>query len=437
MSRKPTGSATQAGRAGKRGRDADRASGRGRRPASDQAAGAAGKRAPESGVGVFLRTMREAQRLTREQVVALASTRSRAVSKASLSAIERGQQLPNLEALVALSRTLNFDPMEVIERAEMSAVAPVDLTGLSLDELGQRASEFFWRGQFRKALAVYDAMLERLVLAAPQDPSEATRFRATLELRRAGTLRRCGALLAAREAAERAITLSGDDPEIQSQAYAVLGETYLQSGRTRLAMDATERAVQVSSACDARIRARALNGRAQAFLHAGHPADARGVLLEALERAREVGDDRQISQIEGNIGLCEAELGNHGEATDRLGAAVEIARRRAMPTLEARWILELGRLALKTGDVAAADRYACDALDLARPLEHWLTIFRSEWLRHLVVERRTPGKPDRARMSFLRKLLPRVADHVGEREIQEFRALAKSDPSRGSGRRLR
>jgi hypothetical protein len=51
--------------------------------------------------------------------------------------------MPGLEALVSLSRVLNVDAAEVLERIDLAKATPVDLTGISLDNLKQQAESAF------------------------------------------------------------------------------------------------------------------------------------------------------------------------------------------------------------------------------------------------------------------------------------------------------
>ena len=171
---------------------------------------------------MFLRTTREAQRLTQEQVSAMTKGSPWQLSRAAISAIERGQNFPGMEAMLALSTVLYVDPKELIERARLSTVVPLDISEISYEDLDRKASQYFWAGDFRKALSVYDAMLEKVALEALDESEEVAGRVAKLEVRRATALKRAGAMLSAIATAERAISLSADSPETQARAYVVL-----------------------------------------------------------------------------------------------------------------------------------------------------------------------------------------------------------------------
>jgi len=184
-------------------------------------------------IGNFLRATRAAQNLTQAQVATMTRESPWRLSRAAISAIERGQNFPGMEAMLALANVLFVDPKELVERARLSTVVPVDITGLSYEELDRRASRYFWAGDFRKAISVYDAMLEKVALEPGDDPVERARRIATLEVRRATALKRAGALLAAISTVERAVSLSVEFPEIQAEAYIVLAGLQCHQGQIR------------------------------------------------------------------------------------------------------------------------------------------------------------------------------------------------------------
>ena len=66
-------------------------------------------------VGNFLRSTRESLKLTQAQVAERTHQSPWQLSRAAVSAIERGQNFPGLEAMLALSNVLNIDPKELIE----------------------------------------------------------------------------------------------------------------------------------------------------------------------------------------------------------------------------------------------------------------------------------------------------------------------------------
>ena len=75
---------------------------------------------------------------------------------------------------------------------------------------------------------------------------------------------------------------------------------------------------------------------------------------------------------------------------------MRLARAHAAPQAEATWVVESGWLAYRRGRLSDADRFAVEALRIAKPRDLVLTVFRAEWLRHLVVVKRRPGAPSGA-----------------------------------------
>jgi len=387
--------------------------------------GASRLEAAQQAVGQFLRTTREAQRLTQEQVSKLTRGSSWQLSRAAISAIERGQNFPGMEAMLALSNVLFVDPKELIERARLSTVVPVDITLVSYEKLDRMANQYFWSGDFRKALAVYDAMLEKLALGSAEGSEEAANRVATLEVRRATALRRAGAMLSAIATVERAISLSSDHPEIQAQAYVVLASLQSQRGNRPLARDAAERAVELSVRSGAlKTQGWAWNVRGKVHYMSREFEEAKEAYLESRRLAKLSGDLLHLTHAEGNIGACWREQGNTAEARKWIVRAIEQARRQSQPALEASWLVELGRIALDEDQLDEADSYALAALKIAKLREHYLTIFRAEWARHLISRRRRPGVADRHRLLYLRKLYLHLDQFEGIEEIQEFKKTA-------------
>jgi tetratricopeptide (TPR) repeat protein len=359
--------------------------------------------------------------LTQEQVASMTRGTPWHLSRAAISAIERGQNFPGMEAMLALSNVLYIDPKELVERARLSAAVPVDVTDLSYEDLDRQASQYFWAGDFRSALSVYDAMLEKLALEDHADPGALKRSAATLEIRRATALKRAGALLSAIATAERAISLSVDLPAVHAEAYVVLADLQCQRGHLPLARDAAKRAIELAEQAGPRTLGWAWMVEAHVHFLSGDYDAARQAFLEARRQAGLAGDEHHLTHIDGDIGMCWLKLGQTAEARKWVVRAVERARRQSQPALEASWLVELGKIALGQESLDEADSCATTALRIAKPREHGVTIFRAEWLRHRVVRRLRPDDADRHRLVFLRKLFLHLDQHEGIEEIQAFK----------------
>ena len=161
-------------------------------------------------VGSFLRTAREALGLTQDQLALKTSQNPWPVSRAMIGAIEQGKHAPNPFTLLGISQVLRIDPMEVFDRLKLAVARPKEVAGRDYAALDQLFKDTFASGDFRRSLAILDATMDQLVGSGSS--SEETMHRRTLvELRRATTLRRLGALTAARAAAERVLSAPGSD----------------------------------------------------------------------------------------------------------------------------------------------------------------------------------------------------------------------------------
>jgi len=388
----------------------------------------------QQAVGNFLRATRAAQKLTQAQVAGLTRESPWRLSRAAVSAIERGQNFPGMEAMLALSNVLHVDPKELIERARLAAVVPVDITGVTYEELEQRALRHFWSGEFREAVAVYDAMTEKMALEPDGNPEERARRLAQLEVSRATALKRAGAMHAALATAERAVSLAHAYPEIQARAYIILAALQCEQGHLPLANDAAERAIELARFGDTRLQGWAWMGKAQIYIAQGRYDESRKAYLESRRCAEIAGDRDHLTHIEGSIGLCFHAEGDLDAARDWMGRAIESARSRNQFALEARWLVDLGRVEFTAGRLDLADEHAKEALRIAEPREQLLTVFRAEWLRHRVLSGASPPGADGARMSRLRKLFLQLDQHQGIEEVREFRDAALRAPSAGGGK---
>ena len=376
--------------------------------------------AAQQAIGSFLRATRTAQKLTQEQVAEMTKDSPWQLSRAAISAIERGQNFPGMEAMLALSNVLYVDPRELIERVRLATVVPVDVTGLSSEELEKQASRHFWNGEFREALSIYDALLEMIALEENQDARARGRL-ARLEVQRSAALRRAGALSAATSTAERAIGLASDEPAIQAEGYIVLAGLQCDRGLLPLASDAAQRAVDLASHADLKTQGWAWVVKASSLYLAGDYEEARQAYLEARKCAVESEDRKHQTHIEGNIGACWLALGQVAEARTWVRRAIDLARQERQPALEASWLVELGKIAAQERRLDEADGCAEAALRLAKPLNHRITVFRAEWLRHRLAKTRNPQKTDRHRLAHLRKLFQLLDQHEGIEEVQEFK----------------
>lgn len=372
-------------------------------------------------VGAIFRSTREIQRLSQQQVAALTDGQRWPISRSAISDIERGRNLPGLEALASLSRVLHIDPAEVLERVDLAMTAPIHPTAASLEDLKQQAERSFLDGDYRTALCTYDVMLERLALDQPADERRQKELHARIEINRAVALRHCSALRAAHASAERAVELAVGFPEVHARAYIALASVLSNEGMVTLAQVAAREAVSLAAAAGADVQAQALNQQGNVLYRAGKFEDAREVFLNARKCFAGTDDRNHQIKVEGNIGACLMSLGRVLHAQAQFAKAIELSRKYKNPAAEAMWLVTLGKLMLAGARLDDAERHAVDALRIAQPREYTLTVFRALWLRHLVAKRQHPDDPDARRLALLHKLYRRLRGHEGLTEIQEFK----------------
>ena len=391
--------------------------------ASEAPAGAArALPAARCAVGDFFRSAREAQRLSQDQVADMTAGQSWRVSRATVSGIERGRHMPSLEALLALSRILHVKPLEALERAELASATPVDLTGQTVKTLSLQARDAFNTGDYRKAAALYDATRDLLRLKPSDDPAEHERVAAQIEIGSAAALRQFGAMASAENAAKSAVLKSDRYPDLLAQAYSVFATIQWQTGFASLAVDTSRRAVEIAKECDERVQGRALLGLGNALLERQRFQEAHQAYLDARAKTLSCDDVANLIHSERGLGLSLAAMGDRARARTWLARSLERARKQSLPLLEAHSLVELGRVTLEGGKIDEAENFALEALLIARPRDHALSIFRGVWLQFLVAERRTPGGDHAQLVESLNRLYTRLPQHAGESYVREFEA---------------
>ncbi len=390
-------------------------------------------------VGAMFRAAREAQLLSQDQLAELTERApGGAVSRTTISSIERGRSLPAVDTLLSLTTVLHFEAAEVLERIHLAVKAPDDLILQSLEELDRRAKDLFWAGDYRGALAIYDTTFEKLVLDPPVDRGVLQRLQARVEINRAVALRRCNALKAARASAERAVELCQVCSEFQSEAYVVLASLLSLEGRLVLALDAAERGVALSGSRGPKEQADALSQKGNVLYRSGRFEEARNAFVDAVPKARAARDHHGLVQLEGNVAACLLDLGRVAPAKKRFMRAVSLARRHGDLAMEASWLIELGRVCTlhENGGLDEGERYGQAGLHIARENGHELTVFRAEWLLHLVALERDSEALDRHRIAHLRRLYPRVKAHRAQDAVREYerQVLRIGEPPKGTRR---
>ena len=307
-------------------------------------------------VGNFLRSAREALRMTQAQVAEKTLESPWRLSRAAVSAIERGQNFPGLEAMLALSNVLYIDPKELIERARLTAVVPVDMTGLTDQELESRAGQLFWAGDFKRALAVYDAMAHKLALEGTGEG------RGRLPAGHAGDPARDDAQAAGcsdlghrlGRARDLALGVAAQDPgrglrragRPASPARAPAAGAGRRRARHRTGHARQPRAADLGlpgQGQDA-LPGRRLRGRQGRV--SGSPASGRGFIR--ITRTSRTSPETWLSAA------CRSARPN--EARRWIDQAVALAREHKQPALEGNWLVESGKIALAGGDSEEAER---------------------------------------------------------------------------------
>ena len=371
-------------------------------------------------LGDLLKGARQSQRLSQDQLAGQTRYHLTPVSRTAISSIERGINLPGIDALVSLARALQLDPKELVELVDVAKAAP-DVRGLAPSEILQLGDDCFWQGDYRGAVSYYTVLSQELD-GETKPTAETRRMRCRVRINQAVALARLQALRAAKSVAERAVEEASTTPDLQADALLILSSIYSQEGLIDLGLLAVGRAEQLAGEGADRLNGRVRVQKGAILYLAKRYEDARQEFLIAKKLASAAGDFHHVIRAEGNIGACYAKLGKNREATRRFIRCIELARKHDDTVKEASWLVELGVQYFKARNLSEAEQCGRSALILARRLENHGIIFRAEWLLHRVARINDPSDGDVRRLNYLKRLYSRVKNHKDLEELDDFRA---------------
>jgi tetratricopeptide (TPR) repeat protein len=168
--------------------------------------------------------------------------------------------------------------------------------------------------------------------------------------------------------AGQSLAAAGADPEepAKAQGYQVLGGCALRQGRHEAAMRHFEQAQRCSEiAGDRRKAASSLHNQAVVARTMGLRDEARRRLTQLLAVQKSLGDHAGQSLVLVSLGLTEEADGNYSAAVAHLEEALAIGERHGFVNSRITALVNLGGIAVKLGDEAAARRYGVRALEVA------------------------------------------------------------------------
>jgi tetratricopeptide (TPR) repeat protein len=166
-------------------------------------------------------------------------------------------------------------------------------------------------------------------------------------------------------ALQRARTLG--DMAMEARSVLMLAQLEQRLGRDEQALQHYEDAVALERGLGNRGEvARALQAMGEIHLSQDRPSAAIGVLTEAREMVLYSDDTELLMQVHGMLGKALADQGREREALDALQTALASSRALDDPTEEARWIITVAEVMLRTGETDNAGELAQRAEQLAR-----------------------------------------------------------------------
>ncbi len=281
--------------------------------------------------GTYLRQIREDRSLTLDQIEESALAYRVQISKAYLSRCENGITKPNLERLSVLSKIYSTDLGLLIERheteKELEQTPPIDLTGLSFDEIHAAGKEQVLHGQLKAAFMTFSAAHDLAVLEGGESAA----------------VRRAEARLA--------LSYVLSEMERYELACQEAGEVMRMKEIPELSVN---RALIQIATCHYRLRR----------LHLAQ------MLIEGLERRVDSLPEKQVADVFHLSAVLATEFGRHRDAIQKARKAASLYRSRRYHPGEARSLEIAGASYLSLGELERAVDYCERGLKIARRYEY-------------------------------------------------------------------
>jgi len=280
--------------------------------------------------GSYIRALREARRLTLEDVERLTLQEPEPVTRSLLSRLENGKARVSALKLMALSRLYRVRLGLLAERLELShELAQLEQEGIenwSLDDLLSRARQAGLAGELTRSLLLYERAEVLSIDSRDRGPRLRSRVGAARALAAAGRYHAARALL-------EDLMSESLEPEDRAWTLFLLARVALGAGQPLLAQAARSSLKEVPRPWPAEIEAAAPSLDAECMAIRGELDASAEAWLHAIDVARRAGEVQL--EAAGMNALAAVERGR-----GRLPVALEWARR-ARATAEARGLSQV------------------------------------------------------------------------------------------------
>lgn len=364
-------------------------------------------------VGKFLRKRRKALKFTIDDVIEQTRKANSALTRQTLSRIERGEADLSLESAIALESVLGISTTLVAEVARTSITAEdLDAPGSSSAEFLTKAKEKIKQGKGIQAFQLME-LAEDAARKRGQENDGQELLAEVLQLLAMWHARRRNSGLAKDLCQQaRALPNAGLAAEIRGLIAEVkigyCGNDYGYGWAWVKALEAK------LPECPKELNYLATAVIASYFVSSKQWEDAEKWVLESLEIAKRDGSRVETLRTEVTLGKCRFWLGDQSDGMARIRKAIHVAKKEGFLGVMVNGLLCLGYLCLVSGELAQTEDHAKLARIAALGNKDEVDEFVSFFLLWRVAKARKDRRSEKRYSDVLLRLLPRVDQKMDE-----------------------
>ena len=364
-------------------------------------------------LGTHLRKLRSQRRLSLTRVEELSLAFEDRIKPSYLSKIETGKFLPALPKLITLSKIYGVKVQSLIERLDLIEAAPMDLTGISYEELKQKGLQELKHGNFKKALSFFEASLDLSLLSRKEKTAES-------ELSIAVMLRNMGKLDLARLRIEEILLKYNDNKDIAARAYIELSSIYIYQGHFPLALVAAKEAESISDSIDnIELKAHIFHLKANILNETNETKEAINYYEKAEGIYSQLNNDLEKCRTVSNKALAFLSERNYDKSISLLEDSLKMAYRFDFKKQKAIILSSLGICFYHKGKIKEALKYFMQSNDISRKEEYYNILFKNYYYLMLISKKHEDTVSADQYNKALRSFLPKIEGSFPE--LEEFK----------------
>jgi len=374
-------------------------------------------------LGRHLKRLREDRKLTLGGVEDLSAVFGDRINKTYLFRVERGTTVPTLPRLHILARIYRVRLtalVDILEQARLEQKRKtdfgIDLSKNTFEDIRTKGIEAEDRGDFARAIQLYEAAAERARLEPPSADRKLKIATARHDLSIA--LRCSGEWELAREVAEDTFEEPAIPDLLRDKMRLNLAIIYRRLGQPVLASEILLGLQDRKDKVSPEILALVYQEMGSLLLKS-RPREAAKNYKLALGIQKRLRNTLDVCRLLGNIGLAELNAGRYEPSMKALIQAHEIARVNQFHHPQAAIACFMGKNAFKNGNLELAKPHLREALELARNGDYNEVLFESHFYLWRIATAQENISLARALEASLRFYAKRVKEPT--EELEEFR----------------